>query len=420
MVFFGTAVSLIIYAASQTVAYRPFLRIQNSIDDSHFMRRFLLRGAEEYTTDQIVIVDIDDRSIKALGKFKYWKRQHFGEVISALKCDGARFTFLDIILMDGGSYRDNRALADSIRSAGNVLSGYYFNLDTPSTRQRPLDPVFNERLSTDVLYPEATGGNDFIKAEQIVLPYTELVVSVRGLGFTNYIPDPDGVARHIPLYISYGKIMYPSVSLQLWMHLKGLRYSKVRISPEGIRIGETVIPTDKHCFMRINYTGKQRTFLTVSFIDILNGDFETGTFNGKIVMIGSSSEKLNDIKEIPGYNLFPGVEIHASALATLLSGRFLRVSSGNITLLITLASGILASLVFSFLPPFRAGLPIVIGILLTLYAFAVYSFVAQARLVNISLPSFVILILYAVITIHRIVETFEAKNRKAKIPELIT
>lgn len=419
-VFFGTIVSLIIYAASQTVAYRPFLRIQNSIDDSHFMRRFLLRGAVDLTTDQIVIVDIDDRSIEALGRFKYWKRRHFGEVIGALKRDGVRLTFLDVILMDGGSYRDNRALADSIRSAGNVLSGYYFNLDAPSVKHRPLDPVYNERLSSGVLYPDASNGNDFIKGKQIVLPYTGLVVSVKGLGFTNYIPDPDGVVRHIPLCISYGRILYPSASLQLWLYLKGLRYSKVRISPNGIRFGETVIPTDRHCFMRINYPGEHRAFRTVSFIDVLNGAVEPGVFEGKIAMIGSSSEKLNDIKEIPGYNALPGVEIHASALATLLGERFLHVSSGNIALTITLVSGILSSLIFSFAPPVRIGLPAVVGIPLALYAYAVYSFVVHARLINISLPSFVTILLYVVITIHRIVEVYEAKHMESKDPGLIT
>ena len=419
-VFFGTIVSLVIYAASQTVAYRPFLRIQNSIDDSHFMRRFLIRGAEDSMANQIVIVDIDDRSIDALGRFKYWKRAHFGEVISTLKHDGARLTFLDVILMDGGSYRDNRALADSIRSAGNVLSGYYFNLDAPSVKHRPLDPVYNERLSSGVLYPEASGGNDFITGKQIVLPYAGLVVSVRGLGFTNYIPDPDGVVRHIPLYISYGRILYPSASLQLWLHIKELRYSKVRISPYGIRFGETVIPTDRHCFMRINFTGKQRAFRTVSFIDVLDGTVDPGVFEGKIVMIGSSSEKLNDIKEIPGYNALPGVEIHASALVTLLGGRFLRITPGNIALVITLGIGILSSVIFSFASPFRIGLPSAIGIPLALYTFSVYSFVINARLINISVPSFVVILLYVVITIYRIVEEYESKQRELKKPEPIT
>ena len=56
-VFFGLAVAVIVYAASQTVLYWPFLNIQNKIDDSNFIRRFMLKGSDGTGTDNILIVD---------------------------------------------------------------------------------------------------------------------------------------------------------------------------------------------------------------------------------------------------------------------------------------------------------------------------------------------------------------------------
>jgi len=406
-VIFGIAVSLLLYAASQTVAYHPFLRIQNAIDDSHFIRRFMLRGADGHETDRIIIVDIDDRSIHARGIFKKWPRRLFAEVIGNLKRDGAELVFLDVILMEGGFKHDNMALADSVRKAGNVFSGYYFNLDAPSIRQRPLDPVLNEHMFSGVLDPESVTRNHFIKAQQMVLPYKALLKSVGGLGFTNYVPDPDGVLRHIPLYVMYGKNLYPSASLQMWLYLKGLNSKQARITSDGIHFGDTVIPTDRHCFLRLNYTGSVSAFKTISFIDVLENNFESGTFNGKVVMIGSGSEELNDLKRIPGHSSLPGVQVHAAALTTLLSGRYLRVTSGNIIFVITVMCGVLSSLLFWFAPPLKVGLPVVICVPLGLFACAVYCFIAHSQLVNISMPSLVVVLLYFVITIYRLVEEYD-------------
>ncbi|MBN1290847.1 MAG: CHASE2 domain-containing protein [Candidatus Latescibacteria bacterium] len=406
-VFFGLMVALFVYGASQTVVYKPFLKIQNAIDDSHFIRRFLLRGNDDQETKRIVIVDIDDRSIESLGRFKYWPRRLFAEVLGNISQDGAQVIFLDVILKEGGLHRDNRVLADSVRTFGNVFTGYYFILDAPSIRQRPLDPVFNEELTSGMLYPESIGRNHFIKAEQIVLPYIDLLHSVRGFGFTNYVPDPDGVLRHIPLYIKYEKKLYPSASLMIWMHLNGLQSKNASITPEGLRFGDMIIPTDRHCFMRLNYTGSKSVYQTVSFVDVLERNFEPGTFNGKIIMIGSGSDELKDLKRIPGFSAIPGVEVHAAALTTLMSGRFLRVTPGNVILIMTVLCGMFSSVIFWYASPVRVGLPVVLGVPLVLFMYAVYCFIVQFLLVNISLPSFVIVLLYFVITTYRLIEGYE-------------
>ncbi|MCE5250482.1 CHASE2 domain-containing protein [bacterium] len=403
-VLFGIFVALLVYAASQTVVYRPFLRLQNAVDDSHFVRRFKIHGTEGLETERIVIIDIDNRSIQALGRFELWPRRLFGTVIANLKQEGAELVFLDVILKEGGFRHDNDVLAESVRNAGNVISGYYFNLDVPSIRQMPLDPVLNQQFSSSVLEPGPLTKNQFIKAEQFFLPYRELMNSVKGMGFTNYVPDPDGVLRHIPLYIKYGRRLYPSASLQMWMYLKGIYPSQVAIRPDGLIFGKNRIPTDRHCFMRLNYSGTRSSFTTVSFLDVLNNDFTPGMFTGKIVLIGSGAEKLRDLKQIPGFRSVPGVEVHATALSTLLSGHFLHVTTGNVIFIITLLSGIVSSMVFLFAPTMKVGLPVVLGLPLGLYLVSVYSFVYHSRLVNITLPSFVIALLFIVITIYRVIE----------------
>ena len=395
-IFLGFVVSVIVYIASQTVAYYPFLYIQNRVDDCHFKLRFALKGSDGHITDQIVIVDIDDRSLEKLGDFRrFWPRLYFGRVIGNLKRDGARLIFLDVLLKGVDSYTDNKVLADSLKSAGNVFSAFYVNLDSRSKRLHPSDSVYNESFSH--LFGSQTSEKvDFLISEQIAFSYHDLIMSSERIGFTNYLPDPDGVIRHIPLYIMHKKLLFHSASLEMWQNLRGYNFNDARITANGIHLGETVIPADRHCFMRINYQGTEDVYRYVSFVDILNGNFENGIFKDKIVMIGSSSPKLNDIKKIPGNGALPGVEVHAASLSTLLNENFLNVISGNVTLILTLLCGIFSSLFFSFTHPVKSGLPFVIGVLILLYLYAVYSFLYMSLLINITIPSCAIILLYGI------------------------
>jgi adenylate cyclase len=403
-VLFGIVSATLIYTVSQTVGYYNFLRLQNSIDDSHFAlwRKKIPRP------DSIVIVDMDDVSILSLGNFKRWPRRHFATVISRVNDDGARLVFLDVMLMRGGSGKEDRALADTVTTAGNVILGYYFNLDTSSVRKRPLDPVYNERFggwfgSRD---PER---KEFLRAYDMNLPFPELVYSARKLGFTNCIPDPDGVLRHIPLYIAYKSSLLSSVSLQMWMYLKGVHPSKAVVTPRGTRFGNTFIPTDRHSFMRLNYLNSGHPYPKVRFTDVLLNRFSPGTFHGRIVMIGSSADSLFDLKSVPGNRSLPGVEIHAAALSTLLSGRFVTVAPGNSVFLVCLAVGILAGMILAFISLLPAGLAVAAGIPLILYCCSLCLFITRSTLMNNSIPSAVAMFMVLVMAIHRFVESHEKK-----------
>lgn len=405
-VIFGIAVSLLTYFVSQTVGYRPFLRLQNSIDDSHFAiwkKRIPPNG-------NTVIVDIDDSSLEALGNFTRWPRRHFGSVIERVNADGARMVFLDIILMEGGSSNDNLSLAASVRNAGDVILGYYFTLDSRSRRKRPADPVYNDRFAEEWLGAPGSGRNEFIRAKGIALPFQELAEPLERMGFTNYIPDPDGILRHIPLLITWNHKLLPSASFQMWMLGKGYQMDDVRITDREIRLGDTVIPTDSHGFMRLNFRDTGHLHPTVSFRDALAGTFPPGTFTGKVVMIGSSSKRLGDLKKVPGHASLPGVEIHAAALSTLLDCRFITVISGNTIFVFTVLCGILASLLFTCWPTVTVGIPAALAAPLVLYVYSVYCFVFHSELFNISIPSISILLIALATTVHHFVDRHERSH----------
>ncbi len=415
-VLLGLSLALIVYAASQTVLYWPFLNIQNKIDDSRVYIRSRSAGGGERGDDGIVIVDFDDRSIKSLGNIrsKRWPRRHLARVIGNIANDGARLIFLDVIFQ--GRARGNAELADSSRAAGNVVAGYYFTLDRANRRSRPLDAVYNEDLTTRLLRSETIDRNQFVMARGIELPYYGFVQTVQALGFTNYIPDPDGVLRHIPLYIAYGgkgQVASPSASLQMWLELMDIHYSEARITPRGVSCLDHFIPTDRHSFLRLDFPPGESPYQRVPFVDVLEGNTPPGTFDDRIVMIGSSSEKIGDLVKVPGHRIKPGVEVHAIALSTIINRRFKTVVSGNVVLALSIAAGILSALFFNFTPLLKAGLPVAAASPFVLYGVSLFLYLRHSLILNISIPSFIILLGYAVIAIHRIMERIEAAHEEA-------
>ncbi len=241
-VVFGVFGAALVCAMSQTVGYHTLLRIQNTIDDSHFD----IWKKRAPADDGIVIVDADSVSLQMLGNFKRWPRRHFTSVLDRLHTDGARLVFLDVMFMRGGLASENRALADTVMSGGNVIIGYYLQLDPRSLRRKPTDSVSSERL----VKRSPANGTEFLRAWNMDLPIPELVFSARKLGFTNCIPDPDGILRRIPLFIGYRRSTLSSASLQMWMYLKGIKASGAVRQPNGTRSGETFLPTDRYGFMR--------------------------------------------------------------------------------------------------------------------------------------------------------------------------
>ncbi|MFC1538684.1 CHASE2 domain-containing protein [Candidatus Latescibacterota bacterium] len=393
-ILWGLVVSVIVYITSQNVAYFPLMYIQNIIDDTHFKLRFVLNDSDEIKNNEIVIVDIDDRTLRRFGSYgRFIPRMYFGRVIGNIKNDNARLIFLDALMKGVDSPTDNSVLADSLRSAGNVFSGFYLELNPSSKNQRPPDSVFNEKF-LNWLELKDIEKTDFLKSEGVSFSYHELIMSSERIGFTNCLPDPDGVVRHIPLYILHKKLLFQAISLELWQNLKELNLYDAKIYANGVDFGNSFIPTDKHSFLRINFENSKNVYKYVSFIDVLDGDFERGIFRNKIVMIGSSSPRFNDIKKIPGFKTLPGVEIHAAALSTMLDKKFLNVISGTGTFLITVICGIVASLFFSHTHPIKSGLLFLVIVSLIFYFAAVYCFFVMSLLINITIPVFTVILLW--------------------------
>ncbi|HEY6943880.1 MAG TPA: adenylate/guanylate cyclase domain-containing protein, partial [Candidatus Acidoferrum sp.] len=89
--------------------------------------------------------------------------------------------------------------------------------------------------------------------------------------------------------------------------------------------------------------GPWGTFPHYSIVDVLQGKFTPGTFQGKLVLIGATATGIGDLRATPfGGANFPGVEIHANVIDNILNDRFLKrgAKQAAIDVLLIFAFGI--------------------------------------------------------------------------------
>jgi len=132
------------------------------------------------------------------------------------------------------------------------------------------------------------------------------------------LPDSEGEAR-----------LFPSLSLQsaaayldreIVVHTYPLGVYKISL---GLDADATDIPVSDAGRLLINYHGPERTFKTVSALDVIEGRFQPETFKNKLVLVGVTATAVYDLRVTPFQKDFPGVEVHANVIDNILNRDFL-------------------------------------------------------------------------------------------------
>ena len=306
--------------------------ILRSFDDRMRDAYFLYRG-EMPNGGSVVIVDIDEASLRALGQWP-WSRDKLSKIIENLTSAGVAVIGIDAVFAE-----EDRASPSLIAKKLNlkenlqdydlqfantlanspVILGYGFDLvDEDGDKRAPKIPA---------ILIEKNKKEDFaIKALGATLNIEPIQNAGYSSGFFNVIPDSSGMIRSVPLVISFDDVLYPSLALEIVRVVSGekkifINYDELGI--ENISIGQTVIPTDAIGGITVNYRGGFKNFKYLSAKDIYDGEFNADEVEGKIVLIGTSAIGLYDLRTTPFDSAFAGVEVHANAIDNILSGDFI-------------------------------------------------------------------------------------------------
>ena len=379
----GTGIGLICYF---TDAFR-------SVELKTIDTRFSIRG-DQTPPSSLVVVAVDDETFRALGDER-WPFTHdlHAAVIDRIARDGAKVIGLDIQFSEpSNTDRQTFAMLDSIYNAGNVVAsttevddrgnGYAFQYYTPPRK------VEKSRA------PQAI--NRWLNRE--------LKVTIAYGSFPN---DPGGVLRRI----AHDANGLTSFSIAV---AEKAERRKIDASELG---GDTAW---------IDFYGPPNTIPHVRYSDVYLAETERGPegrefrekvppgfFKDKIVVIGASSQVLQDVHPTPtsGNDEMAGPEVQAHAIGTAMAGFPLQDPPTVLDVLLIVFMGVVTPAASLFLSALRAvAIAVVLG--------AIYAVLTQLLFNADTVLSFiyplVALAISAVgaLAVHYVTEAFERQRTR--------
>ncbi|MFY4809368.1 CHASE2 domain-containing protein [Aliarcobacter butzleri] len=336
-IYFILSLSLSIFLSA---IYIFFPSLPDSLDNRLRDYLFTIRGELPHNQN-VVIVDIDETSIKSLGQWP-WSRDKLAKILENLTLANVGIVGLDIVFAEEDRTSPHKILQNlkiykkdvpnydlefaNIVENSPVILGYQFDLvkkDNTNAKVPQIPAIFIEKdKPQDKSY--------LIEAYNTILNIPQIQDKAYSSGFFNNIPDDTGIIRSVPLIISYDDTIYPSLALEVIRVINDTQKVVVQYDENGISnivLDDISIPTDRYGRMLINFRGPERSFKYISAIDIYNNSFDKSEIDGKIVLIGTSAAGLFDLRATPFDSIFPGVEVHANIIDNILMQDFIYKAS---------------------------------------------------------------------------------------------
>jgi adenylate cyclase len=302
----------------------------------------LTANAPRTQSPHVAIVDIDEASLTAFGRWP-WPRDTIAALSTRLTTQQqvAALGF-DMVFSEPESPATDQAFAKALQNQPVVL-GYYFTSDRQGHATGMLPAPAFKRAASDTRDFQITNWTGY--GSNLI----ELADAAPHAGFFNAVSDIDGVIRSAPLLAEYRGQYYESMALALYRryltntqetgmsalpaiapvfassdanyrHLRGLELRTSAITPRLI----ADIPVDESVLKLVPFRGaggpSGGSFQYISAADILFGKLPPAALKGKVVLIGSSSPALSDVRVTPFDRVYPGVEVQANLVAGMIEG----------------------------------------------------------------------------------------------------
>ena len=297
-------------------------------------------------SEPISIIEIDEAAITASRvRLQKWPRNWYARLIDRASEGGATVIGLDIFLSEEGgtSLEDreaDRQLVESIKRAGNIVlamktrgGGFEENKPLPAFAEAayatgfvdfPLDGDGFVR-SSQLFLARSGGGPDFSFAARlaeghlVALKYAQRFAELQQRGL-----DEQVAAEEAGIYAQQASMIKPG-------------------SETDVTLNGRVLPLRRDLNLQLDYRGRTPAFRRLSARELLfeeNAQTPDDFFRDRIVLIGATNIDAPDQFPTPFYEPYglarmldrslpkapartPGIELHATSLATILFGRSL-------------------------------------------------------------------------------------------------
>ena len=334
----------------------------------------LITSKSHTVSKQVHVVNIDDASIERLGQFPF-PRSQYANIIEDLYHRNAGLVVFNIFMPDADRFGRDANLADSLARHPVVLPQVAAPEKQKAQAFRPgVSEIGSPAHNFTVDYPG-------------IQPNIQLFnTSAAGIGVVNVLPEIDGVTRRIPMVVSSGGLLYPSISLETLRVAVGDPSFQVKSTDAGIE----AVRIPKFAKIQTDSIGRIWVDWSASPIEHSLVDLPK-QFDGGIVIVGLTARGLNNPVATPRGGLFPHY-LQASVLDTLISGTSISrpdwADGAEILglVLLSIISILLTRWTYGFIP--------VIAILCGVYFGGRYIFQGYSLLLDVSFPIIGLVLVY--------------------------
>jgi adenylate cyclase len=365
------------------------------------------------TTYPVVIVDVDEKSLRELGQWP-WPRATLASMVNRLRQDAAAAIGFDVVFAEADrslSIETSRLLALPASDLKTALMDLKTNDAIFADAIRPGQVVLGqialteqereaEPIAIKPTTPGLLGGNPrpYLPSFASLLDSIPVLAeAAAGRGNFNLVGDLDGIIRRVPLAVRVGDVIVPSLGVELLRVATGQKSYFIQMERPvagttsgiaAIKVAGVAIPTDRNGMLYIRFGPHDRARF-VSAADVIAGRLPPERFRGRLVLVGTSAAGLHDLKSTPLSGSMPGVEIHAQLLENVLAGSYLvrpNYAPGIELTVCFLGGLLLIALVPALGVRWTAALHVVA--IVALFGMALYLFAAKSVLVDWTYPTF--------------------------------
>jgi len=305
--------------------------INNKVIDMFFNSRNTVSN-----NNNVVIVDIDDKSINHVGQWP-WSRNTIAALTkNIIELNPSSIGFR-IVFSETDRTSPSHLFPDSEVPLENydetlglviedsevpIILGYTFydaeQLDEQSN-ETPYIPAVIKQKNTNL---------HFYETSSAFLNIPIIQDSSYSSGFLNTISNDDGRVIYSPLVMKFKGQLFPSLALEMVRTIYSAREVDIVRNNNGtnIKLADVTIPIDETGSMYVNYINSKQKFKHISAVDILNKNFNNFLLSdiaSKIVLVGSNATGIAQFTSTPFNTNISAIDMQANIIENILSNKHL-------------------------------------------------------------------------------------------------
>ena len=311
------------------------------IQDSNFVRKVENISYDAYqsffieksTFEDVVIIDIDEKSIGEIGQFP-WRRDIFADLIQKLNQYGVSVITFDVFFSEEDKQNPKKILEEFNINNDTVIDSDEKLLESIQLSNVVLPvlgdiSMYNKNNSskpkTNIISKGKDASNYTYSFKNKITSLEKFNNAAKGVGTISYLDSPDAVLRSVPIFLKIADDIWPALSLETLRVLHGHKSILINSDETGINLIKTrkyQIKPNPNAIVHINYKKFNRENY-IPAVDVLNLKINENKLKNKIAIIGSSAQGLFDFVKIPNGNVIPGVETHAHLIENIVNNDFI-------------------------------------------------------------------------------------------------